>query len=83
MLTNQSYPGKWLVRIAWPMDFTFVGPKYEIPDGPLKGLGFGVGGRYYSAQAADLPNTVDLLAYGILDMAAYYTVGGRGAFKST
>jgi lipoyl-dependent peroxiredoxin subunit C len=24
--TNQSYPGKWLARLAWPMDFTFVCP---------------------------------------------------------
>jgi peroxiredoxin (alkyl hydroperoxide reductase subunit C) len=25
-LTGQSYPGKWLVLFAWPMDFTFVCP---------------------------------------------------------
>ena len=25
-LTNASYPGKWLVLFAWPMDFTFVCP---------------------------------------------------------
>ena len=25
-LTHQSYPGKWLVLFAWPMDFTFVCP---------------------------------------------------------
>ena len=24
--TNQSYPGKGLVRLAWPMDFTLVCP---------------------------------------------------------
>ena len=25
-LTQQSYPGKWLVLFLWPMDFTFVCP---------------------------------------------------------
>jgi peroxiredoxin (alkyl hydroperoxide reductase subunit C) len=25
-VTNQSYPGKWLVLFFWPMDFTFVCP---------------------------------------------------------
>lgn len=25
-ITEQSYPGKWLVVFAWPMDFTFVCP---------------------------------------------------------
>jgi peroxiredoxin (alkyl hydroperoxide reductase subunit C) len=25
-LTDRSYPGKWLVLFAWPMDFTFVCP---------------------------------------------------------
>lgn len=25
-LTNESFPGKWLVAFFWPMDFTFVCP---------------------------------------------------------
>lgn len=25
-ITHESYPGKWLVVFAWPMDFTFVCP---------------------------------------------------------
>jgi alkyl hydroperoxide reductase subunit AhpC len=25
-VTNTSYPGKWLVLFAWPMDFTFICP---------------------------------------------------------
>lgn len=25
-ITNESYPGKWLVLFYWPMDFTFVCP---------------------------------------------------------
>lgn len=30
-ITDQSYPGKWLVVFSWPMDFTFVCPT-EIAD---------------------------------------------------
>src|SRR5690606_35055056 len=26
VITNESYPGKWLVLFAWPKDFTFVCP---------------------------------------------------------
>jgi iron complex outermembrane recepter protein len=52
-----------------------VWTKYEIQDGPLRGLGLGIGGRWYSDQAADLPNTFDLPAYGILDLAVFYTRG--------
>jgi lipoyl-dependent peroxiredoxin subunit C len=25
-ITDKSYPGKWLVLFAWPMDFTFICP---------------------------------------------------------
>src|ERR1051325_4428027 len=25
-ITDRSYPGKWLVLFAWPLDFTFVCP---------------------------------------------------------
>jgi lipoyl-dependent peroxiredoxin subunit C len=25
-ITSESYPGKWLVLFAWPMDFTFICP---------------------------------------------------------
>ena len=25
-MTNSTYPGKWLVVFAWPLDFTFVCP---------------------------------------------------------
>src|SRR6476661_8024197 len=25
-ITDRSYPGKWLVLFAWPMDFTFICP---------------------------------------------------------
>ena len=42
---------------------------------PLEGLGFGVGGRYYTDQAGDLPNTFELPTFGIFDLAAFYTRG--------
>ena len=25
-ISNQTYPGQWLVLFSWPMDFTFVCP---------------------------------------------------------
>jgi iron complex outermembrane receptor protein len=46
--------------------------KYTLQDGPLKGFGFGVGGRYYSSQSADTYHTFDLPAYGLVDAALYY-----------
>ncbi len=49
--------------------------KYVLQSGPLRGLGLGVGGRYYSDQAGDMPNTFKLPAYGIMDMALFYTRG--------
>ncbi|WP_038163884.1 TonB-dependent siderophore receptor [Verrucomicrobium sp. BvORR106] len=46
--------------------------KYTVQDGPLKGFGVGVGGRYYSSQSGDTYNTFDLPSYGIVDTALYY-----------
>lgn len=47
--------------------------KYTIQRGAFKGLGVGLGGRYYSDQAGDLPNTFKLPAYALVDAALYYT----------
>lgn len=48
--------------------------KYTLQNGPLKGLGFGLGGRYYTKQAGDATysNPFTLPAFGIMDAAAYY-----------
>jgi len=46
--------------------------KYSVQDGPLKGFGIGVGGRYYSDQAGDLANSFNIPSYGLLDAALYY-----------
>lgn len=46
--------------------------KYTVQDGPLKGFGVGVGGRYYSSQSGDTFNTFDLPSYGLVDAALYY-----------
>lgn len=46
--------------------------KYTLQDGPLKGFGAGIGGRYYSDQSGDAAHSFDLPAYGLLDAALYY-----------
>lgn len=46
--------------------------KYTIQDGPLEGLGFGLGGRYYSSQGGDQMDSFELPSYGLLDAALYY-----------
>jgi iron complex outermembrane recepter protein len=55
--------------------------KYTIQEGTFKGLGFGLGGRYYSAQQGDQTYTTrfQLPAYGILDAAISYE---RGPFHA-
>lgn len=54
---------------------------YTLQDGPLRGLGFGAGGRYYTEQSGDstYANSFELPAYGLLDAAVYYR---RGAFSA-
>lgn len=51
--------------------------KYTIQEGKLRGLGFGLGGRYYTAQEGDqtYTNPFQLPAYGTLDAAVYYERG--------
>lgn len=46
--------------------------KYTLQEGCLRGLGFGIGGRYYTEQAGDAQNSFNLPAYGLLDTALYY-----------
>ncbi|HTQ60471.1 MAG TPA: TonB-dependent siderophore receptor [Candidatus Solibacter sp.] len=48
---------------------------YELPRGPLQGLGFGFGGRYYTDQSGDLLNTFQLPAYGLVDASIFYRRG--------
>jgi iron complex outermembrane receptor protein len=51
-----------------------VWTKYTLQNGPLKGLGFGLGGRYYTEQEGDstYSNPFKLPAYGVMDAAVYY-----------
>jgi len=51
--------------------------KYTIQEGTFKGLGFGFGAKYYTAQEADqtYANPFKLPAYGLLDAAVYYDRG--------
>lgn len=53
--------------------------KYTLQDGPLKGFGVGLGGRYYTDQSGDEYHTFDLPAYGLMDTAVYYD---RGKFHA-
>jgi len=48
--------------------------KYTLQDGLLRGLGFGVGGSYYSSQEGDITylNPFELPAYGLVNAAVFY-----------
>lgn len=46
--------------------------KYTIQDGTFKGLGAGIGARYYSSQSGDPNHSFELPSYGLLDAALYY-----------
>ncbi len=41
--------------------------KYTLQEGPLQGLGLGLGGVYYSSQSGDIADTFELPAYGVMD----------------
>ncbi len=67
-------------RLQMVPDWAFNGwMSYRIQEGALQGLGFGIGGRYLTDQAGDLPNTFELPAYGVMDAAIYFE---RGRFRS-
>ena len=53
--------------------------KYTLQDGPLRGLGFGVGFHYQTKMEGDAANTFQLPSYGTLNLAAYYQ---RGRFSA-
>jgi iron complex outermembrane receptor protein len=55
--------------------------KYTIQEGPLKGVGAGLGGRYYTKQPGDTTysHQFDLPAYGLIDAALFYD---RGPFHA-
>lgn len=53
--------------------------KYTLQDTVLRGLGIGLGGRWYSEQAGDLPNTFELPAYTVIDAGLFYERGPLSA----
>lgn len=55
--------------------------KYTLQNDLLEGLGFGLGGRYYTKQEGDATysNRFKLPAFGIMDAAVYYE---RGPFHA-
>jgi iron complex outermembrane receptor protein len=62
-------------RLQGVPEYTFSAwTKYTLQNGPLRGLGFGLGGRYYTEQEGDATytNPFKLPAYGVMDAAVYY-----------
>ena len=53
--------------------------RYTLQDGPLRGLGLGVGYRYQTRMEGDAANTFSLPSFGVLDLALYYQ---RGPFRA-
>ena len=51
-ITHRSYPGKWLVLFAWPMDFTFVCPT-EIAEFGKKSADFADRGAQVLGMSTD------------------------------
>jgi iron complex outermembrane receptor protein len=52
--------------------------RYEFQRGRARGIGFGIGGQYYSAQAGDQLDTFHILRYGLADALVFYR---RGRFR--
>src|SRR5262249_19734526 len=50
-------------------------PRYEFQRGWARGIGLGIGGRYYSAQAGDLKDTFQIPRYGLADALVSYRHG--------
>lgn len=74
---NDLLPGTRLLGVPEHMVNAWL--KYTLQNGPLRGFGAGVGGRYLTSQAGDLPDSFELPAYGILDAALYYEKGNLEA----
>jgi iron complex outermembrane receptor protein len=45
---------------------------YALPEGPLKGVSFGVGGRYVGSSYSSMANTSKNDSYGVVDAAVRY-----------
>lgn len=69
---DSNGPTKGTPLIGVPENTFSAWAKYTIQDGPLQGVGFGLGGRCVSDQSGDLNNTFNLPAYAVLDAALYY-----------
>ena len=59
--------------------------RYDVPSGPLKGLGAGLGAFYVSAHAGTLPSKADprlleLPGYTVVDGVVYYSLFGKYEF---
>jgi iron complex outermembrane receptor protein len=52
--------------------------RYEFQRGWARGIGFGIGAQYYSAQSGDLMNSFQIPSYGLAGASASYR---RGRFR--
>lgn len=71
-ITKSSVPaevGRW--KEAAPHHQAGIWAKYTLDEGPLTGLGFGIGGNYSSEQKTRLAN-LNLPDYSAYDAALYY-----------
>jgi iron complex outermembrane receptor protein len=62
-----------------------VWSRYDVPAGPLKNLGVGLGAYYVSPHTGTLPTGTDprlllLPGYTVVDLAAYYSLFDRFNF---
>jgi iron complex outermembrane receptor protein len=53
--------------------------RYTLPDTALRGLGIGLGGRWYSDQAGDDADSFALPAYTVIDAGLFYDRGPLSA----
>ncbi|MDE1178632.1 MAG: TonB-dependent siderophore receptor [Edaphobacter sp.] len=58
-----------------PKNIFSVWSTYEVPRGPVRGLGFGIGGRHYTTQGGDLADSFQLPGYGVVDASMTYRRG--------
>ncbi|MFX4713299.1 TonB-dependent receptor, partial [Acinetobacter baumannii] len=62
--------------VATPEDYGAIWGDYTIQEGPLRGVGFGVGVRYVGRSFADAANTLRVPDFTLLDAAVHYEKDG-------
>ncbi|WP_230843424.1 TonB-dependent siderophore receptor [Gloeobacter morelensis] len=71
---DNTFPvGNRLPRV--PYNTASLWTTYRIPEGPLRGLGFGAGAFFVDNRSGDLDNTFEVPGYTRVDAAVYYNFG--------